>query len=272
MGFKIDTELQKFQQLGAVINTIAVTTKSDRHMSTLVKASHSIATSAFDLHMTSVASGDPKRFAHMYEWNQVGDPNAKLWRHVLKSAGARGVASFEFKASTSIVPVDPKLDAVGVKHIHVFVWKAMVMENGLPVKISPKLAKYLVFLKKGSKGEGSLSGNGYERDGIIYYKGTVSIPSAGNALIRGAFSRAWASWWGSGEPDRLISQRLQKPYLDNVQKTVAEAIGSFANLREKNKSFSLASANIDPGVADKFLAGLEKDYIGAAAQRRSFLS
>src|SRR6185437_13951164 len=105
--------------------------KSDRHVSTLIKVAHDLTASEFILHMSKAALST-RTFNHMYEWNRAGDPNAKLWRHVLKGNGAKRQAFFEFKASKSIVPVDPQLARVGVKKIHVFVWKSMVLETGLP--------------------------------------------------------------------------------------------------------------------------------------------
>lgn len=267
--FNIKTDLGKISELGTAINTLEASLKSSRHVSTLIKAAHEITASEFVLHMTGAAVAT-RQFNHMYEWNRVGDPSAKLWRHVLKGNGANRVAFFEFKASKTMVPVNPKLQAVGVKKIHIFVWKSMVLELGLPVRISPKLAKYLVFLDKDA-GQGMTNGKGYKRGGIVYYKGTISIASAGNQKIQGSFTKEWTDWWNSDKPNTLIKNKLTDKALDVIQKTLAEKIGSFSNLKEKNKSFSIKPISIDPNLQKKFEESLTKNYIGAAAQRRGLM-
>jgi hypothetical protein len=268
--FSIKADLGKMSEVGSMINTVEATLKSDRHVSTLIKAAHDLTAGEFILHMSRV-SVTTKSFNHMYEWNRVGDPNEKLWRHVLKGNGSSRTAFFEFKASRRIVPVDPQLQKVGVKKIHVFVWKAMVLETGMPVRISPKLAKYLVFLDKRG-GQGVTSGKGYKTGGIIYFKGTISIAHAGNSTIQGSFTREWTDWWNSGTPERIIKDNLTKPALDAIKKTVSEKIGTFARLKEKNKSFTIKPIAVDPNLQRKLEESLTKNYIAAAAQRKMLVN
>jgi len=267
--FNIKTDLGKISELGTAINTLEATLKSSRHISTLIKAAHEITAGEFVLHMTSAAVST-RQFNHMYEWNRVGDPSAKLWSHVLKGNGANRTAYFEFRASKKTVPVNPKLAAVGVKKIHVFVWKSMVLELGLPVSISPKLAKYLVFLDK-ENGQGTIRGKGFRKGGVVYFKGTIAIASAGNKQIQGSFTKEWTDWWNSGQPNQIIEQKLTAPAIEGIKKTLAEKVGTFANLKEKNKSFSIKPLTIDPNFQKKMEETLTKNYIGAAAQRRGLM-
>lgn len=267
--FKITNDLGKISELGTTINTLEATLKSSRHVSTLIKAAHEITAGEFVLHMTSAAVST-KQFNHMYEWNRVGDPSARLWSHVLKGNGANRVAYFEFRASKKTVPVNPKLQAVGVKKIHVFVWKSMVLELGQPVRISPKLAKYLVFLDKDGA-RGNAEGKGYKRGGVVYFKGTISIASAGNNQIKGSFTKEWTDWWNSGKPDEIIREKLTDVAIETMKKSISEKIGSFANLKEKNKSFSIKPLTVDPNLQKKMEESLTKNYIGAAAQRRGLM-
>lgn len=267
----IKSELDKFREVGVAVATIESTLKSDRHVSSLIKAAHEVAAGEFVMHMSDVAMRDSGKYDHMYEWGQVADPNGKLWRHVLRGNGANRSAFFEFKASKKTVPVDPKLQTVGVKRIHVFVWKAMVLENGLPVKISPKLAKYLVFVAKNRTASAVSTGNGFSRNGIIYFRGTISIARAGNTRINGAFTSEWTQWWRSGSPELAIRNTLTKPAIDAMKKTVAEKISSFANLREKDKKFTITALVPDRLMEEKFQESLRKNYIAAAASRRSLM-
>ncbi len=264
-------ELDKFREIGVAVATIESTLKSERHVSSLIKAAHEVTAGEFVANMSSNTLRETGKYDHMYEWGQAGDPNGKLWRHVLRGNGANRAAFFEFKASKKTVPVDPKLQGVGVKKIHVFVWKAMVLENGLPVKISPKLAKYLVFLSKKSKRSAIRGGQGFSRNGIIYFRGTISIARAGNERINGAFTNEWTRWWNSGEPQQAISKTLTKPALDAMKKTLAEKVSSFARLKEKEKTFSITALTPDRLMEEKFQESLRRNYIAAAASRRSLM-
>ena len=267
----IKAELDKFREVGVAISTIESTLKSDRHVSSLIKAAHEVTAGEFVAHMTELSLREPGKYSHMYEWGQVGDPNGKLWRHVLKGNGANRSAFFEFKASKKTVPVDPKLQAVKVKKIHVFVWKAMVLENGLPVSISPKLAKYLVFVAKKNRIGSTSFGKGFQRNGIIYYKGTISIARAGNEKINGSFTSEWSRWWNSGEPESTIRKTLTKPAIEAMKKTIAEKISSFARLKERDKTFTITALIPDKLMEQKFQESLKKNYIAAAATRRSLM-
>lgn len=269
--FNLKAELDKFREVGVAIHTIEATLKSDRHVSSLIKAAHEVTAGEFVAHMSGEALRSPTTLSHMYEWGQVGDPNGKLWRHIMRGNGANRSAFFEFKASKKIVPVNPKLQTVGVKKIHVFVWKAMVLENGLPVKISPKLAKYLVFLAKKSSSSATTNGAGFAKNGIIYFKGTISIARAGNERINGAFTREWTEWWRSGQPEIAIRQTLTKPALEAIKKTFAEKVRSFANLKEKDKTIGITAIVPDRLMEAKFQETLQKNYIAAAAARRSLM-
>lgn len=268
----IKAELDKFREIGVAVATIESTLKSDRHVSSLIKAAHEVTAGEFVAHMSGEALRESGKYDHMYEWGQVGDPNGKLWRHVLRGNGANRSAFFEFKASKKTVPVDPKLQAVKVKKIHVFVWKAMVLENGLPVSISPKLAKYLVFVAKKKTSNAFSSGAGFEKNGIVYYKGTISIARAGNEKINGSFTTEWTQWWNSGQPETIIRKTLTKPAIDAMKKTLAEKISSFARLKEKEKTFSITALIPDKLMEEKFQESLQRNYIAAAAGRRSLMS
>lgn len=268
----IKTEIDKFREVGVAIATIEATFKSDRHISSLIKAAHEVTAGEFVAHMSGESLRESGKYDHMYEWGQVGDPNGKLWRHVLKGNGANRSAFFEFKASKKTVPVDPKLQAVKVKKIHVFVWKAMVLENGLPVKISPKLAKYLVFIAKNNTTRAFSSGTGFQKNGIVYYKGTISIARAGNNKINGAFTSEWTQWWNSDQPQMIIRKTLTKPALEAMKKTLAEKISSFAKLKEKEKTFTITALVPDKMMEEKFQESLQRNYIAAAAGRRSLMN
>jgi hypothetical protein len=129
----------------------------------------------FGDYIDSQARTKPKSLHHVYEWNKTGSPESRLFK--LKSFNDNALSfqiGYDFKLSKSNVP-SPK-DFKKYK----FANKAFVMENGIPVTISPKAAQRLVF-----------EVNGYT---VFMPKGasvTVSKPGGGGAThqFRLAYSR-----------------------------------------------------------------------------------
>lgn len=122
----------------------------------------------FGIYIDSQARTKPKSLHHVYEWDKVGVPEARLFK--LKSFGDNALSfriGYDFKLSKSNVPGPAKTKK------YKFPNKAYVMENGIPVTIAPKAAERLVF-----------EVNGYT---VFMPKGrsiTVSKPGGGAATHR----------------------------------------------------------------------------------------
>ena len=129
----------------------------------------------FGLYLDAQARSKPKALHHVYEWKKTGDAKSRLFK--LKSYNQHGLSfqiTYEFLQSKSNVPSKRGLRK------YKFANKAFVMENGIPVTISPKAAQRLVF-----------EVNGYT---VFMPKGasvTVSKPGGGGAThqFRLAYSR-----------------------------------------------------------------------------------
>src|ERR1044072_1047837 len=130
--FKVEIETDKISQAMNMVNSVAYTLQTPYHVNEVITVAHRLVTAHFIVHMSTEAFSNPKAFAHMYEWGREGDPNARLWRHFLRGTGATRVATFDFKASKVPSPLTPEKEAVGVQRNHIFVWKAPVLELGLP--------------------------------------------------------------------------------------------------------------------------------------------
>lgn len=84
---------------------------------------------------------NPARLHHVYEWNQVGLPSARLFE-IKYRAGVKNVQiSSEFRQSSSI--------KAGSKVP--FYNKASIIENGIPVTIRPKNSSVLTFEDNGEQ-------------------------------------------------------------------------------------------------------------------------
>ena len=99
----------------------------------------------FGAFVDSQARIKPKSLHHVYEWGKAGVPTARLF--MLRPIGSNSLSfkiDSEFLMSRSYVPTKRS------KKSYKFENKASVMEAGMPVTISPRSSKRLVFEIEGS--------------------------------------------------------------------------------------------------------------------------
>lgn len=113
----------------------------------------------------SYARTSPDMLHHVYEWNQVGSPNARLFDITYTVSNLGLSFRSEFRQSTSVkegsrVP---------------FYDKARIMEQGIPVTIRPTRAKALAFTDNGEE---------------VFTKSPVRIENPGGGEVQGGFERA----------------------------------------------------------------------------------
>lgn len=248
-------ETEKFGEVSNMIRSIDVALKSASHVNDLITSANTIINGAFIVHMSQASVSNPELYKHMYEWGRVGDPNAKLWRHKLRGAGAQRVTTFEFKASQKSVPISDEKKAVGVKSNHAFIWKAPILELGLPVRIRPRIAKVLVMDPKWA-------------DGLIFTSRIVNISRQGDPRAWNAFTKEYTKWYTSGIPETLIRNILGPRTQSGIRKVISTAIGKMRSTKSGVKEMKITPAGIDKS----FIATLEKawhtDYISVAKNRR----
>lgn len=110
------------------------------------------------------AKSDPQALHHVYEWNKVGSPSARLF-DLDYTVSNLGLSMFgQFKQSTSIkngstVP---------------FYNKAYIMENAIPVTIKPKRSSVLAFEDNGE---------------TIFTSSNISIDNPGGSEVQGSFEK-----------------------------------------------------------------------------------
>jgi hypothetical protein len=94
----------------------------------------------FGAYIDAQARMKPKSLHHVYEWGSPGVKTARLFK--LKKLNSTGLSirfDYEFIQSKRFVPAQKS------KKKYVFANKAHIMEDGIPVIISPKASKRLVF-------------------------------------------------------------------------------------------------------------------------------
>jgi hypothetical protein len=119
------------------------------------------------------AQTDPASLHHVYEWNRVGDPSARLFTitPVASPFSIRFTGSFLPSASTSDTSDTP------------FVDKANVMENSIDVTISPNDGGVLAF--EGDDGE------------MVFTTEDIYIANPGGDAVAGSFGRVVEEFFGS---------------------------------------------------------------------------
>lgn len=94
----------------------------------------------FGDYIDSKATVSPKSLHHVYEWDQTGVKEARLFKlNRISDIGLGFTVNYELMDSKSFVP------AKGSRNRHVFIKKAEVMEQGKTVIITPRFSERLVF-------------------------------------------------------------------------------------------------------------------------------
>lgn len=153
---------------GDIVEKIAATAKfnlelvsnlSTREKSRIQRYGLLMLSKYFEAYVDNIARSNPYKYHHIYEFNETGNANSRLF--VSNITGNNPVLSYSFKQSSK--PSDSG---------YVFKNKAFVMENGIPLKIRPINSPRLVFEYKGD----------------MYSKTQVFVPNPGGTEVKGSFA------------------------------------------------------------------------------------
>lgn len=122
-------------------------------------------------YIDSVARMNPDSMHHVYEWYRTGSPEARLF-NIKSISTSRGVMiDSSFKQSRT----------VSKQSKQVFINKASVMENGMPVTIVPK-NDVLVFEVNGE---------------TVFTKKKVIVANPGGTNVRGSYEKTFNSFFNN---------------------------------------------------------------------------
>lgn len=115
----------------------------------------------------SMARVDREMLHHVYEWNQIGSPNARLFDidYTISNLGLSLKSTFRQSISIKEGSKEP------------FYNKARIMEQGIPVRIAPKTSKVLSFTDD--------SGD------QVFTKNPVVVQNPGGDFVQGSYERAF---------------------------------------------------------------------------------
>lgn len=161
----------------------------------------------------------PRSLHHVYEWNKVGVPTARLYKlSRIDTDGLSFRVNYDFKLSKSAVPSKNKKQ----KKKYVFANKAFVMESGMPVIIRPRSAERLVF----------------ELDGetVFMPKGTsVTVKRPGGAQATHQFSLSFGRFFGG----QMVNSSIKSSGFQRIfNSKMTKALGVPINIKKVQYSFS----------------------------------
>jgi hypothetical protein len=110
------------------------------------------------------AKGNPNALHHVYEWYQTGSPSARLFDIDYTVSNLGLTFNSKFRQSRTLKE-DSNVP---------FYNKASIMENGVPVTISPKRSSVLVFEQGGE---------------TIFTKNPITVRNPGGDYVAGSFER-----------------------------------------------------------------------------------
>lgn len=261
MNVKITADTSGANFVTGYLKGLSEEIRTDQHMGPVLKYVHAELAQAFDDYMTAVSTADPSRFHHVYEWNQVGNPRAKLWKNVLRGTGGNRTATWTWRASKTIVPVTQEAQDAGVKAIHVFVWKAPVMEYATDITITPKRGQGLAYFTGPTSEDG--------RWKLNFTKSPIDVRNPGGSRVKGAFTAAFLEWWSdSGGAGAEFSSTIRRV----LEQDFSRMPDSFRQgTRVRTKKFSLTGEEAGHRAAQAWLRARDNKYIEMAAARARFM-
>lgn len=248
----VDMNTIEVSSLTGFLTTLSAQIETDANMGPVLNYAHSELSNRFDSYMAAISPTSPKQFHHIYDWNNIGNPQHQLWTNVLRGRGNNRYASFEFRASTLPVPAHQG-NKKQFRQTHRFIYKAMIMEYNIAVTIRRKRAKMLAFPVSDGK--------------IVFTKGPVVVQNPGGEATTGAFTAAWSNWWGGSGANQVfqdtINGTLEK---DLSERALTKFMRRFKKAKTKTGSISISdnktAFNQGVKLAEQFLAERAKKNEG----------
>lgn len=251
------------------IEGISTTISTTRYLDGVVEFASRQMMDKFATAVDVAAAAAKESFAHVYEWgdeygdtSRVGAPQFRLWRMTSIGRGRRREIGFQFLPSKVPSPIEPELLEPGPngqtvnEDVHIFTWKAPVMEYGMEVEIRPKLSKVkaMAFVD--------------DETGEIIFRKTPIITVPGKDDHIGVFTGFYAAWW-SQAAGQVFDQEI-RPQLeaDVISERALKKVAQATRRRRKGIDLTTVDYNRGKSMAEKHMKDNEIDYVRRAARRR----
>jgi hypothetical protein len=141
-------------------------------------------------YIDSNARVNPQALNHIYEWYQVGSPNARLYdiKYTVSNLGLSFITNFKQSSSLKDGSNVPFYD------------KARIMEEGIPVTITPRNSDVLVFEAGGE---------------TVFTKNSVNVDNPGGDATTGSFEKVIDSFFTKYFTQAFLRSSGISQYLEN---------------------------------------------------------
>lgn len=243
------------------IEGIADNISTKQYVDSAVQYASESLTGLFEMAVDAEALKHKPNWYHVYNWGKsykdystVGVPTNRLWKMVVTGSGRNRSVGFTFLPETVPSPLEPELIALGVKEgVHIFTWKATVMEYGIPVTIKPLGNNQLIYVQNGKV---------YRRKDAV-----TTVP--GYRTTTGVFSAFYVAWWGGVAPSlyaTLIKPQLETDVITN--NSFAKVIKQATRRRRKDIGISAIDEETGRALAIRHMEKNKIDYRRRARRRR----
>lgn len=268
--------------LGAMLRELEVTFNSPYHLNSATAAAGAVMFERFMIDTSVMAAANKAELHHVYEWNHIGELGWELFKPVLRGAGGSRSITWEWRASKTIVPTET--DALGnqkfpswfdtskLAKVHIFVWKAPIMEYGINVTVRPKLSRVLVI--PNPQGIIVRDTDSRAARSVIFTPYPYVITNPGGEA-RGQFTKWFAEWFATRAEavlnDIFVTQR------DNAFKRIfGEQMHGLPVGKNKLKTakyeVDTAAASAGKHIAQLIAGELQRNYIAMAAERKRIIN
>jgi hypothetical protein len=187
----------------------------------IAKATFTIVGERFVLAVDRFAVQNPKKMHHVYEWQQIGNPRARLFViERLSTLKGSLIINSSFIPSKMPVPINPELLVPGktgkyVNKKNIFKNKADVMEKGLPIQYTA--SNILAFAG---------------RTGIMFLRpgAMISIKNPGGISTKNSFSSFMLDWYNGNAQSIMNSSGIYEK-IANEASVIIERGGGIREIK-----------------------------------------
>ena len=278
-GVQLGLDASQMSGITGLIDGFADTIKTDKLISTVVGYVQSELGKEFGDAVDRMAMKMPMSFLHVYEWganyhdfSTVGQKHMRLWKLTQVGTGRSRAISFVFLPSVRPVPIHPDLLEPGKtgktvrEGVHVFTWKAPIMEYGIRVTIKRKPGTNVLVWIDNEDGRIRF-GKGPQKS----FPGGVS--PYGKPNQRRVFTTFFINWWQTDAP-RIYDEKI-RPKIENDISPPKRWDKFVRRYKPRTKSFSIQTTlqghknfNSARKAAREELQAVGKDYARKSSQGR----
>lgn len=276
---KIAVDTSEVKVLTSALDSLHAQMNTDRHLNRVTKAAYEILSEQFNMTTHLVAGMSVGEYHHVYEWEHVGVPGFQLWKNRLGGRGGNRTVTWDWRASKTTVPTtttvegeprftpSPTFNPEKLKRIHVFVWKAPIMEYGIAVSIRPKLGHVLVFPNN------DLLGGQYRARGPSPVTFTPHpVRTVPGSEVQGNFTTWFVGWWGGGTAQNILNHQFADDRDSAFRRIFESKMKNEIGGKMRSKSFTMTpdsvAARRGKNIARAIAGDMEHNYIKMAAKRR----